>query len=51
VLSVEELEPSQEGEEEEEEDPDLTPPEVEKVIFKFKVRCGDKKEKKSKKSK
>ena len=48
VVSVEELEELDQGEEEDEMDPDLTAAEVEKVIFKFKVKCGDKKSKKAK---
>lgn len=40
VLSVEELEKEEEEEEEEVLDEDLTEPETEVVILKFKVRCG-----------
>lgn len=41
VISVEELQDEEEEEEEEVVDEDLTEPETEVVIFKFKVKCGD----------
>lgn len=53
MTDVEELEAPEEEEEGEDngKDPDLTEPEVEKVIFKFRVLCEDKPGKKKEKAK